>query len=307
MQFAKRIFMFLAVNLLVMLMLGIVFFVAMMFFPGLRQSGLAQLVVLSGVFGMGGALISLALSRVLAKWMQGVKVIDPANASGDTAWLLQTVHRLAERTGITTMPEVGIYDSPEINAFCTGPTKNRSLVAVSTGLLNRMSHDEVEGVLAHELSHAGNGDMVTLTLVSGVVNSFVLFISFIVTNIVMSALRGKDNERGGGFLDYMVRQIVFSTVQVAVGLLASMAILFPFSRWREYRADAGGAKLVGKRKMISALEALQDNFRLPKPPADASPAFATMKIGSLNRNVLFSTHPSLEDRIARLREMPLVD
>ena len=306
MQFAKRILMFLAVNLLVMLMLGIVFSVLMAFFPVLRQSGMGQLIVLSAVFGMGGALISWAFSRAIAKWLQGVQLIDPATATGDARWLLQTVHKLADQTGISTMPEVGIYESEEINAFCTGPTKNSSLVAVSTGLLRRMGHDEVEGVLAHELSHASNGDMVTLTLVSGVVNTFVLLISFIVTNVIMSAMRGNDERRGGGFMDFFIRQIVFSTVQMAVGLLASLAIVFPFSRWREYRADAGGAGLVGKRKMISALQALQDNFRLPQAPA-AEPSMAAMKIGSLKRNVFFSTHPDLDDRIARLRNLPLVD
>jgi heat shock protein HtpX len=230
--------------------------------------------------------------------MQGVQVIDPATATGDERWLLQTVHKLAANAGITTMPEVGVWDSPEVNAFCTGPSKNRSLVAVSTGILARMSKDELEGVLAHEISHAANGDMVTMTLVQGVVNSFVIFASWIIARAI---LRGGDKEEGGGFMEYMLRNVL----QIVLSLLAYVAIIAPFSRWREFRADAGGARLAGKAKMIAALSALQDSFRLPQQAA-GDPAMATMKISASSRASMFSTHPSLEERIEALKKMTVV-
>jgi heat shock protein HtpX len=232
-------------------------------------------------------------------------MIDPATAVGEERELLQMVARIANRAGIE-MPEVGIYESPEINAFCTGPTKNDSLVAVSTGLLRRMDKAELEGVLAHEISHAANGDMVTMTLVTGVVNTLVLLISMVLTTLLASQLRGDRREEGWG--DYFLRQFIFSLVQGIVGLLAAVTVVLPFSRWREYRADAGGAALVGKSKMIGALEALRDNFRLPRPALAAAeaagdPALATFKISSLKADSLFSSHPSLDDRIERLRKM----
>jgi len=197
--------------------------------------------------------------------MQGVQIIDVDRAGPEERWLLSTVHNLAREAGITGMPEVGIWDSPEVNAFCTGPTKNSSLVAVSTGILRRMNHDELEGVLAHELSHAANGDMVTMTLVQGMVNSFVIFASFILSRM----LAGGNNRNRSGFVEMMTRMVL----QVALSTLAAVLIVCPYSRWREFRADAGGARLAGKNKMISALQALQDSFRLPQGAPVAAPAW----------------------------------
>ena len=215
------------------------------------------------------------------------------------------MHRLAKDAGITEMPEVGFWASDEINAFCTGPSANRSLVAVSTGILRRMDRSELEGVLGHELSHAANGDMVTMTLIQGVVNTFVFFLSFLVTNLLANALSGnrRDREDRPGFLDFFLRQIIFNVVQVAIGTAAYVAVIAPFSRRREFRADAGSARLVGRDKMIAALTALQDSFRLPQPPAE--PALAAMKISGTRPASLFSTHPALEERIEALRRLPL--
>jgi heat shock protein HtpX len=302
MSFAKRILLFFITNLLVLAMVGLV--LGVLTALGVLRGGYGSLLALSTAVGFGGAIVSLLLSKAMAKWFQGVKVIDPATATGEARWLLDTVHRLAAQAGITTMPEVGVWDSDEINAFCTGPSMNNSLVAVSSGILRRMSHDELEGVLAHELTHASNGDMVTMTLVQGVVNTFVFFLSFIVTNVLANALQGNRDGRDErpGFMDFFLRQIIFQAVSALIGMGAYLVVIGPFSRWREYRADAGGAKLAGKGKMIAALEALQDSFRLPQPNAD--PAMAAMKISAPNRASLFSTHPSLEDRIAALRRLP---
>ncbi len=292
MQFMKRIFLVLVTNILVMLTIGVLLYILMGFFPALQQTGYGNLMILASVWGFGGAFASLLLSKVMAKWMSGVEVIDPATASGDERWLVQTVQRLADKAGID-MPEVGIWDSPEINAFCTGPTKNSSLVAVSTGILRQMNKDELEGVLAHEISHAANGDMVTMTLVQGVVNSFVIFFSFILARIL---LRRGGGEGHGGFAEYMLRNVL----QMVLSLVAFVAVIAPFSRWREYRADAGGGRLAGKQRMINALAALADSHRIPQPSGD--PAMATMKIDGGVAS-MFSTHPAIEDRIARLKQM----
>lgn len=294
MTFMKRIALFVLTNILVMLTISAVLYVLMQFFPALQETGYGSLIVLCALWGFAGSLISLMLSRVIAKWSTGVQLIDPDTASGDARWLVQTVHNLAREAGITTMPEVGIWDSPEVNAFCTGPTKNSALVAVSTGILARMSKDELEGVLGHEISHAANGDMVTMALIQGVVNSFVFFLSILIARALM---RGDREDRGPGFGEFMVRQLL----QMVLGMLAYVAIIAPFSRWREFRADRGGAGLAGKGKMIAALEALADSHRLPQPPAD--PALAAMKIDSRTVNALFSTHPALEERIAALRAL----
>lgn len=294
MQFMKRIFLVVITNILVMLTIGVVLALLLAFFPDLAKLGMGygDLMVLAILWGFGGAFASLLLSKTMAKWMSGVEVIDPATATGDARWLVQTVQRLADKAGIA-MPEVGIWDSPEVNAFCTGPTKNSSLVAVSTGILRHMSKDELEGVLAHEISHAANGDMVTMTLVQGVVNSFVIFFSFVIARLLF---RDRDG-RGGGIAEFFVRQ----TLQVVLSLVAYVAVIAPFSRWREYRADAGGARLAGKQRMINALAALADSHRIPQPAGD--PALATMKIDAGKGTSLFATHPSIEDRIARLRQM----
>jgi heat shock protein HtpX len=296
MNFMKRVFLVIVTNILVMLALGIIYSVALAIFPGIGAVDNGPLLLLALVWGFGGAFISLAFSKQIAKWVQGVRILDPDRAGLDEQWLVSTVHKLAREAGITDMPEVGIWDSPEVNAFCTGPSKNSSLVAVSTGILQRMNKDELEGVLAHELSHAANGDMVTMTLVQGVVNSFVIFFSFILARLLAG---GNNRNRGGGFAEYMVRMVL----QVALSTLAGVLIVFPYSRWREFRADAGGAHLAGKNKMISALQALQDTYRLPQGTPAPAPSLATMKISSGGGSNLFSTHPSLAERIAALQKL----
>jgi heat shock protein HtpX len=296
MKFMKRIFLLVATNILIMLALGVIWELVIAFVPSLGGTETGSLMALALVWGFGGAFISLLLSKRFAKWFQGVRVIDPERASLDERWLISTVHNLAREAGITGMPEVGIWDSPEVNAFCTGASKNSSLVAVSTGILQRMSHDELEGVLAHELTHAANGDMVTMTLVQGTVNSFVIFFSFILARLLV---RGNNRDRGGSFLEFFTRMVL----QVALSSLAAVLIVCPFSRWREFRADAGGARLAGKNKMIAALQALQDTFRLPQGSPAAHPALDTMKISDNRKASLFSTHPSLDDRIEALRKL----
>ncbi len=256
----------------------------------LSQNGLnmTMLLIFCAVFGMGGSFISLALSKTMAKRSVGARVIDrPSNAA--EAWLLSTVQRQANQAGIG-MPEVAIYNSPDVNAFATGMNKDAALVAVSTGLLNRMQQDEVEAVLGHEISHIANGDMVTMTLLQGVLNTFVMFLARVIGSLV------DRNSRGSG-MGYFITVIV---LQVVLGFLAS-AIVAWFSRWREFRADAGGAHLAGRRKMIAALERLNSRQPAPGqlPEAMAALGVAPALGGGLRR--LFSTHPPLELRIARLR------
>lgn len=223
----------------------------------------------------------------------GVQIVDSKSGYGE---LVNRVHELSKRAGLNKMPEVGIYESSEVNAFATGPSKNNSMVAVSTGLLQQMDSQAVDGVLAHEVSHIANGDMVTMTLVQGIVNTFTYLVTFVVTNIIASALRG-DNERGMGD-NWFVRNMIFNLVYMAVAF-AAYPLVAAFSRYREYRADAGGAKLSGQGNMIHALQSLQNNIgRVGK--ADAS--ISAMKISSQGSWAeWFSTHPPLEKRIRALQ------
>ncbi len=268
----------------------------------LEHSGISYsgLLLMCTVWGMGGAFISLLISKFSAKMAMGVQIIDPRNAGGWQRDLLVRVQRLSQSAGLP-MPEVGYYESPEINAFATGPSKDSALVAVSTGLLNRMESGEVDGVLGHELSHVANGDMVTMTLVQGVVNSFVFFFSWIVSMLIVSQLnRGDDREgRGGGgfFMQYMIQQVLV----MVFGILGSIVVAY-VSRAREYRADAGGAKLAGRNNMISALEKLKVAFS--RDPIDQrGESIATLKISNRAGGLasLFATHPPLDERIAALR------
>jgi heat shock protein HtpX len=302
----KRILLFFLTNILVIVTISIALSVLGVVFPGLAilprlgAAGLnyGSLFVFCLVWGMGGAFISLALSRVSAKWMMGVKVIDAANP-GEYRHLVDTVHRMAGRAGLTAMPEVGVYDSPDVNAFATGPSKRRSLVAVSTGLLNRMDQTQTEGVLAHEVAHIANGDMVTMTLIQGVINAFVMFFARILAFAVSTALRGKD-ERGGGF---MMNFLLITVFEIVFGLLGFIVVAW-FSRRREFRADAGGALYAGRGKMIAALEPLQRTYgRIPEE-AQKGASLATLKISGKQGGLvsLMATHPPLERRIARLRE-----
>jgi len=243
------------------------------------------------VFGMGGSFISLALSKTLAKHSVGAQVIAEPRSEAER-WLLSTVAHHAQNAGIG-MPEVALYEAPDMNAFATGMSKNHALVAVSTGLLNNMNRDEVSAVLGHEITHVANGDMVTLALIQGVLNTFVMFLARVVGGIVDSALSGgRDDNRGGGigyFLIVMLLQFVF-------GLLATIIVMW-FSRWREFRADAGGAKLGSRNGMISALQTLSGNHESTLPKA-----FQAFGISDA-RGVagLFMSHPPIEQRIAALR------
>jgi heat shock protein HtpX len=286
----KRIILFILTNLAVMLVMSItlsVLGVGKVTGPG--GLNLSALLVLSLVMGFTGSIISLLMSKMMAKWSTGAHVITaPQNATEQ--WLVNTVQRQAQQAGIG-MPEVAIYDSPEINAFATGWSKNNSLVAVSTGLMNNMSADEAEAVLAHEVSHVANGDMVTLTLVQGVVNTFVIFLSRVIGYVVDRMVL--KNERGDG-IGFMVTSLV---AQLVLGIFASMIVMW-FSRYREFHADAGGAKLAGKHKMIAALERLKMNHEesaLPKSVA----AFGISGGGAISK--LFMTHPPLDERIEALR------
>lgn len=253
----------------------------------------SALMVFCLVWGFAGSLISLMLSKFMAKSMMGVEIV---NERGQYAELVNRVHTMARAAGIEKMPEVGIYNSPEVNAFATGPSKNNSLVAVSTGLLQRMNSDEVEGVLAHEVAHVANGDMVTMALIQGVVNAFVMFFARIAAFALQNAMSGdRDDDRPvhTGFayhMTVMVCEIVFSFL--------GMFVVAYFSRVREFRADKGGAKFAGRQKMIAALRRLQQNTGLIDESQDNIKAFKiSSKKGFMN---FLSTHPSLEDRIAAL-------
>lgn len=288
----KRIVLFLMTNLAVVLVLGIVSSIVFSML-GINTQSIGGLLVFAAIFGFGGSFISLALSKWLAKRSTGAVVIDtPSNPT--EKWLYDTVARQSRLAGIG-MPEVAIYDSQEINAFATGMSKNKALVAVSTGLLRHMNQDEAEAVLAHEVSHVANGDMVTLALIQGVVNTFVIFLARVVAGLLHNVLRSNDDEgssMGGGFA-YMITVFV---LEMVFGILAS-TIVFWFSRQREYRADAGSASLVGPSKMIAALERLKQNHESQLEGSMMAFGIASKKAAS----ELFMSHPPLDKRIAALR------
>ena len=254
------------------------------------QLDLRALLVFSAVVGFSGSFISLAISKWMAKMSTGAHVIStPSNAT--ESWLLNTVYRFADEAGIRR-PEVAIYDSPDVNAFATGPTRNNALVAVSTGLLSRLSQREVEAVLGHEVSHVANGDMVTLTLLQGVVNTFVIFLSRVIGFVVDRVLLRNERGTGPGFF------LASLVAQILLGILASMIVMW-FSRQREFRADAGGAKLAGRDSMIRALEGLRRSTQ----PAELPEAIRAFGISGGRRGLgrLFMSHPPLEERIAALQ------
>lgn len=292
----KRIFLFLVTNLAIIFVLSIS--LRLLGFEGfLDQQGvdlnLNSLLLFAAVFGFGGSLISLAISKWTAKRMTGAQVIEqPSNPT--ERWLVQTVERQAKSAGIG-MPEVAIYNSPEINAFATGMSRNNALVAVSTGLLEAMNEDEAEAVLAHEVSHVANGDMVTLALIQGVVNTFVIFLSRVIGHLVDRVVF--KNERGHGPA-FWITAIV---AELILGILASIIVMW-FSRQREFKADAGGAKLAGREKMARALERLKAQYQ-PSQLPDQMAAFGIS--GGIGEGIkkLFMSHPPLDERIAALRNM----
>jgi heat shock protein HtpX len=289
----KRIFLFLATNLAIVVLLGIV--LQLLGINSILDAqgsdlDLGALLVMSAVVGFTGSLISLAISKWTAKRMMGVRVItQPANST--ESWLVSTVQRQAQAAGIG-MPEVGVFDSPEPNAFATGARRDAALVAVSTGLLQRMSQREAEAVLGHEVSHVANGDMVTLTLIQGVVNTFVFFLSRVIGHVVDRVVFKTEEGHGPAFL------ITSIIAQIVLGLFATMIVLW-FSRQREFRADSGGARLAGREHMIGALERLQQTHAGPLPEKMAAFGISGPVASGLKR--LFMTHPPIQERIAALR------
>jgi heat shock protein HtpX len=293
----KRIVLFLATNLAIIVVLSI----------SLRLLGverildeqgvgldLNSLLVFAAVFGMGGSFLSLAISKWTAKRFTGARVIErPANEAEQ--WLVATVRRQAQQAGIG-MPEVAVYESQDVNAFATGASRNKALVAVSTGLLRSMSRDEAEAVLGHEVSHVANGDMITLALIQGVVNTFVIFLSRVIGHLVDRVVFKTERGHGPAF---WVTAIV---AELVLGVLASIIVMW-FSRQREFRADQGGAALAGRQKMIAALERLK--LRMPQPLPDQLAAFGISGAMGHGLKRLFMSHPPLEERIAALKSVEL--
>jgi heat shock protein HtpX len=288
----KRVLLFVVTNLAIMVTLSIV--LSLLGVTGyIRPDGginQGALMIFALVFGMGGAFFSLLISRAAAKWQLGVKLVNGQSGNAELDWLYNTVSRLARQANLP-MPEVGYYESPEVNAFATGPSKRKSLVAVSSGLLRTMRQDEAEGVLAHEISHIQNGDMVTMTLIQGVVNAFVLYLSRVIASVVRNAV----DERYAYILSFVVTIVL----DILLGFLGMIVVAW-FSRAREFRADAGAATLSGREKMIGALRRLQTTKGLID---NREPELATLKIAGGRAMMLFATHPPLEARIAALENL----
>lgn len=288
-----RILLFLATNAAILVVVSVIFNLL-----GIQSTldaqgvnlDLSSLLIMSAIIGMTGSFISLMMSKWSAKRAMGVIVINGAENQTEQ-WLLDVVTRQAQQVGIST-PEIGIFDTPEANAFATGMSKDSALVAVSTGLLSRMNADEVEAVIGHEMSHVANGDMITMALMQGVVNTFVYFFATLIGYFVDRAVF--KTERGYGPAYYIVQMLA----QVALGILASLLVMW-FSRYREFKADAGGAKLAGREKMIAALRALQRAHEAPELPGQ----LAAFGINGASARKLFMSHPPLEERIAALQKL----
>ncbi|XID91256.1 protease HtpX [Paenibacillaceae bacterium WGS1546] len=289
----KRILLFILTNILVMLTIGIILTVFNVgsYIDDTGGINFETLLVFSAIVGFTGAFISLAMSRWMAKKMMNVHVLKPeGNLSSGERQIVDMVHRLSRAAGLTHMPEVGIYESKEVNAFATGPSKKRSLIAVSTGLLEELDADAVEAIIAHEVAHVVNGDMVTMTLLQGVVNTFVVFLSRIAAWAVSRFVKEE--------IAPIVHFIAVIVFQIAFSILGSLVVL-AYSRYREFHADAGGAHLAGKDKMIHALRGLQTYQARMKDSEQT--ALSTLQISGKKRSALFSTHPDLEERIRRLQ------
>jgi heat shock protein HtpX len=285
-----RIVLFLATNMAIIVLLGIV-----MSLLGVDSRSTSGLLVMAAIFGMGGSFISLAMSKWIAKKSTGAQVIvNPRNQTEQ--WLYTTVRRMAEQAGIG-MPEVAIYESPDLNAFATGMKKNDALVAVSTGLLQNMAKDEVEAVLAHEISHVACGDMVTMALIQGVLNTFVILLSRLAANVINNFLSSDEEGGGLGFFGYMAVTIV---LEIVFGLFASIIVMW-FSRKREYTADRGAAYLTSKDKMVSALRRLEVHHEPSHLPDQVAAFGIRPKAGGMAD--LFRSHPPLEDRIKALQNL----
>jgi heat shock protein HtpX len=292
----KRIGLFLLTNVLIMVTITTVLniFGIRGYIEG-KGINFVSLIIFCGVWGFGGAFISLFLSKTMAKWMMGVKIIDESVRDQRLQWVQQVTNRLSDAAGLPKRPEVGYYESPEMNAFATGPSKSNSLVAVSTGLLDKMSEQEVEGVLAHEVAHIANGDMVTMTLLQGVVNSFGMFLARV---IGFAASQLVDEEKAP-----IVQMIATIVLDILFSILGMFVVAY-FSRQREFRADAGSAKIGGRQKMILALQRLKSEFDRPDEEERAKSPVAALQISNKTNSLfaLLSTHPSIDDRIARLQQ-----
>ena len=304
MAWLKRISLFIMVNILVMVTVSVILNALGVnrYFYSAYGIDYQSLAIFCFVWGMTGSFISLLLSRFMAKRMMGVEVIDPNTRDSALQDLVQMVHLLAKSAGLPKMPEVGIYDSPDLNAFATGPTKSRALVAVSTGLLSRMNRAELEGVLGHEITHIANGDMVTLTLIQGIVNAFAMFLSRVIAFFIAQAIRGDDREesRGPNWVQFIITPIL----EIVFLMLGSIVVAW-FSRMREFRADAGSAKIAGRDKMISALQKLQMVYEQPLDGEAAPASMQVLQISSHKGSFLglFASHPPLEKRIEALEMM----
>lgn len=284
-----RVILFLATNFAV---LTVLYLVLSLLGIGRTPAG-TELIIFAMVLGFGGSLISLFISKWMAKRSMGVQIIEQPTTPFEH-WLVDLVRRQSQQVGIG-MPEVGIFNSPQPNAFATGWDRNNALVAVSTGLLQHMTKDEVEAVVGHEVSHVANGDMVTLTLIQGVLNTFVIVLARVIGGVVDQMMRGPDSQHSGPGIGYFLVSMI---AQVLLSVLATIIVMW-FSRYREFRADAGGAQLAGRAKMIAALQALQRQHEPADLPAGEFAAFGISgKIGSL-----FSSHPPLADRIAALQQL----
>lgn len=294
MSMFKRFGFFILTNLLVVVTIGIVWSLVSTFLLGGVTDQMTYLLIFSAVFGMTGAFVSLLISRWMAKKMYRVQVIDPKTQDPQLQWLVTKVHEYSRRAHLPAMPEVGIYDSPEVNAFATGPSKKKSLVAVSSGLLQRMTREEAEAVIGHEVAHVANGDMVTMTLIQGVVNTFAIFFSRLLASVIAANVEERNRP--------MVQFAVTIIGDIAFTLLGSMVVAW-FSRQREFRADKGGAKLAGRDNMVAALQRLQSLSGLQMQVEDEKDAMAALKISHIKRGgvaSLFHTHPPLEVRIKAL-------
>ena len=289
-----RIVLFVVTNLAIMLVLSVVAHLFGLDRWAYAHSGInmAGMLVFCAVFGVGGLLISLLMSKTIAKMSVGAQVIEQPR-SADEKWLFDTVAQHARNAGIG-MPEIAVYDAPDMNAFATGASRNHALVAVSTGLLRNMNHDEVSAVLGHEITHVANGDMVTLALIQGVLNTFVMFLARVLGSLIDGALQGGRDREGGSGIGYF---LITMLLQVVLGVLATMIVMW-FSRWREFRADAGGARLGGRANMISALQTLTGNAGASSLPK-AVQAFGISGEGGIAR--LFMSHPPIAERIAALQ------
>lgn len=299
MGFLKRIILFLALNFLVIFTISML----MNLFniqPFLSGYGLnyRSLMIFCMLWGMGGALISLALSRKMALWVMRVKLIKNISQNREEQTLYQMVQELSMRAQLPQTPQVGVYESNEVNAFATGPTQKKSLVAVSRGLLNRMKENEIRAILAHEISHIKNGDMVTMTLLQGVINAFVMFLARVLAFFLSSS--GRNNRRNGSTLGYIFWVYIFEFCFMILGSMLTCA----YSRFREYRADFGGAQLAGKQDMIDALQSLRALQEIKDPIENRQTALQTLKISGIKKRgllALLGTHPAIEDRIHRLK------